>query len=99
MEAKLIKGILYTELDEEVGPNPFVWLGDIPLSNRLHISVKTITVLSGESGLIPDSLVILPFPSLNFLLVLEDHQYSFFTPIVVITLYFIFGILFIFSSS
>jgi len=65
MEPKLIKGILYTELDDEVGPNPFVWLGDIPLSNRLHISVKTITVLSGESGLIPDSLVILPFPSLN----------------------------------
>ncbi len=65
MEAKLIKGILYTELDEEVGPNPFVWLGDISMPSRLHISVKTITVLSGESGLIPESLVILPFPSLN----------------------------------
>ncbi|MHA2289097.1 MAG: Rab family GTPase [Promethearchaeota archaeon] len=65
MEAKLITGLLYTELDEEVGPNPFVWLGEIPLSSRLHIGVKTITVLSGESGLVPDSLVILPFPSLE----------------------------------
>ena len=65
MEAKLIKGILYTELDNEIGPNPFVWLGDIPISIRIHISVKTITVLSGESGHIPESLVILPFPSLN----------------------------------
>ena len=65
MEAKLIKGILYTELDDEIGPNPFVWLGDLPISVRIHISVKTITVLSGESGLIPESLVILPFPSLN----------------------------------
>ncbi|MHA1460837.1 MAG: Rab family GTPase [Promethearchaeota archaeon] len=65
MEEKLIKGILYTELDEEVGPNPLVWIGDIPQSSRLHISVKTITVLSGERGLIPESLVILPFPSLN----------------------------------
>jgi len=65
METSLIKGILYTELDDELGPNPFVWLGDIPTSKRLHISVKTITVLSGESGLIPKSLVILPFPSLN----------------------------------
>jgi len=67
MEAKqnIIHGILYTELDEEVGPNPFVWLGDISLSDRIHISVKTITVLSGERGLIPESLVILPFPSLN----------------------------------
>ncbi len=65
MEAKLIKGILYTELDDELGPNPFVWLGDVPQSSRIHISVKTITVLSGEDGLIPESLVILPFPSLN----------------------------------
>ena len=65
METKLIKGILYTELDEELGPNPLIWLGDIPQSSRLHISVKTITVLSGENGLIPESLVILPFPSLN----------------------------------
>ena len=65
MEAELIEGILYTELDEEVGPHPLVWLGEIPQSSRLHISVKTITVLSGESGLIPESLVILPFPSLN----------------------------------
>ena len=65
METNLIKGILYTELDDEIGPNPFVWLGDIPTTNRLHISVKTITVLSGENGLIPKSLVILPFPSLN----------------------------------
>ncbi|MHA1534208.1 MAG: Rab family GTPase [Promethearchaeota archaeon] len=65
MEAKLIKGILYTELDDELGPNPFVWLGDVPQSSRIHISVKTITVLSGEQGLIPESLVILPFPSLN----------------------------------
>ncbi len=65
MEAKLIKGILYTELDDDLGPNPFVWLGDVPQSSRIHISVKTITVLSGEKGLIPESLVILPFPSLN----------------------------------
>ena len=65
MEAKLIKGILYTELDDELGPNPFVWLGDVPQSSRIHISVKTITVLSGEKGLIPESLVILPFPSLK----------------------------------
>ena len=65
MEAELIEGVLYTELDEEVGPHPLVWLGEIPQSSRLHISVKTITVLSGESGLIPESLVILPFPSLN----------------------------------
>jgi len=65
METKLIKGILYTELDDDLGPNPFVWLGDVPQSSRIHISVKTITVLSGEQGLIPESLVILPFPSLN----------------------------------
>ncbi|NHJ24130.1 MAG: GTP-binding protein [Candidatus Lokiarchaeota archaeon] len=65
MEQKLITGLLYTQLDDEVGPNPLVWIGDIPQSSRLYISIKTITILSGESGLIPESLVILPFPSLN----------------------------------
>ena len=65
MEDTLIKGIIYTELDDNVGPNPSAWLGDISQSSRIHISVKTITVLSGERGFIPESLVILPFPSLN----------------------------------
>jgi small GTP-binding protein len=65
METKLISGILYTEMDDEVGPNPVVLLGDIPQSDRLYIGIKSITVLSGEGGLIPESLVILPFPSLN----------------------------------
>jgi len=65
MEIKLISGILYTEMDEEVGPNPVVFLGDIFPSNRHYIAIKTITVLSGEGGLIPETLVILPFPSLN----------------------------------
>lgn len=65
METKLISGILYTEMDDEVGPNPIVLLGDIPQSDRLYIGIKTITVLSGEGGLIPKTLVILPFPSLN----------------------------------
>lgn len=65
METKLISGILYTEMDDEVGPNPVVLLGDIPQSDRLYIGIKTITVLSGEGGLIPESLVILPFPSLS----------------------------------
>ncbi len=65
METKIISGILYTEMDDEVGPNPVVLLGDIPQSDRLYIGIKTITVLSGEGGLIPETLVILPFPSLN----------------------------------
>ena len=65
METKIISGILYTEMDDEVGPNPVVLLGDIPQSDRLYIGIKTITVLSGEGGLIPKTLVILPFPSLN----------------------------------
>jgi len=62
---EIIHGILYTELNEEVGPNPFAWLGNVSQTDRIHISVKTITVLSGERGLIPESLVILPFPSLT----------------------------------
>ncbi len=31
----------------------------------IHISIKALTILSGENGLVPESLVILPFPSKN----------------------------------
>jgi len=66
MERQIISAILYIELNDEVGPNPVIWYPDsCSQADLLHISIKTITVLSGERGLIPESLVILPFPSLN----------------------------------
>jgi small GTP-binding protein len=66
LEEKFIDAILYTELDDIMGPNPVACIPDsLNEYDRMHISIKTITVLSGEKGLVPESLVILPFPSMQ----------------------------------
>ena len=66
MEQKIIEAILYCELDDQLGPNVLTWRPlDIEETTRMHISIKAFTVLSGERGLVPNNLVILPFPSLN----------------------------------
>ncbi len=66
MERQIIKGVIYSNLDEDVGPNPKAYIPeDFSQLQLMLISVKTFAVLTGERGFIPDSLVILPFPSLN----------------------------------
>lgn len=66
MERQIIKAVIYSNLDEAVGPNPKAYIPeDFPHLNLMLISVKTFAVLTGEKGLIPESLVILPFPSLK----------------------------------
>jgi small GTP-binding protein len=66
MERQIIKGVIYSKLNEDLGPNPKAYIPeDFPQVQLIHISVKTFAILTGEKGSIPDSLVILPFPSLN----------------------------------
>jgi len=66
MAKELIKAIIFTEFDEELGPNPILWYpSDIPESFRMVVSIKSITILSADQGLMPKSLIIMPFPSLN----------------------------------
>lgn len=66
MERQIISGIIYIEMNDEIGPNPKAWLpSKFTQINLIHISIKALTILSGENGLIPESLVILPFPSMN----------------------------------
>jgi small GTP-binding protein len=66
MNQEIIKGIVYVEMSDEIGPNPVAWLpSKFNQMDLVHISIKTLTVLSGERGLIPESLVILPFTSMN----------------------------------
>jgi len=77
MEQDIITGIVYTELDEEIGPNPIVWYpSDLAESLLLHISIKTLTLLSGEQGIIPESLIIMPFQSLNLKSVIKYLQWN-----------------------
>jgi len=66
MAKELIKAIIFTEFDEELGPNPVLWYpSDLPESFRMDVSIKSITILSADQGLMPKSLIIMPFPSLN----------------------------------
>jgi small GTP-binding protein len=66
MAKELIKAIIYTEFDEELGPNPILWYPtDLPESFRMAVSIKSITILSADQGLMPKSLIIMPFPSLS----------------------------------
>jgi small GTP-binding protein len=66
MTHPIIRGIAYVQMDDEVGPNPCAWVpAKFTQMELMHISIKTLTVLTGEQGLIPESLVILPFTSMN----------------------------------
>jgi len=66
MKRQIISGIIYVEMSDELGPNPVAWLGtQFSQLDLIHISIKTLTLLSGEKGLVPETLVILPFPSMN----------------------------------
>ncbi|TKJ19878.1 MAG: hypothetical protein CEE43_14185 [Promethearchaeota archaeon Loki_b32] len=66
MEQKIISGIVYVEMNDELGPNPVAWLStQFSQMDLIHICIKALTILSGEKGLVPESLVILPFPSKN----------------------------------
>jgi small GTP-binding protein len=77
MEEDIITGIVYTELDEDIGPNPTVWYpSDLSESLLLHISIKTLTLLSGEQGIIPESLIIMPFQSLNLKSIIKYLQWN-----------------------
>ncbi len=66
MERQIIRAVIYSTLDEALGPNPKAFIPkDFPQVQLILISVKTFAILTGEKGFIPDSLVILPFPSLK----------------------------------
>ena len=66
MTRTLINAIVYTEFDDTIGPNPiFVEPTTLPENIQMLVAIKTITLLSGDQGIIPESLIILPFPSIK----------------------------------
>ena len=66
MNGELIHSIVYTTLDDAIGPNPLYFLpSDLPENIRILVGIKTITILSADQGFIPESLIIIPFPSLK----------------------------------
>ncbi|MFX1363932.1 MAG: Rab family GTPase [Promethearchaeota archaeon] len=66
MSKEIINAIVYTVLDEDIGPKPFLW-DPIDLSDdiRMSVGIKSVTMLSTDRGAVPQSLVIIPFPMLN----------------------------------
>ncbi|HEY0087198.1 MAG TPA: Rab family GTPase [Candidatus Lokiarchaeia archaeon] len=63
---EIILAIVYTDIDNVLGPNPTYWLpSDLSESIKMQVGIKTITLLTAEQGIIPDSLLIMPFPSLK----------------------------------
>ena len=64
MLKEIIKAIVYTTMDEKVGPSPLLWFPlDLPENIRMGVSIKSITMLTTDQGIVPKSLVITPFPS------------------------------------
>lgn len=64
MSEDIIKAIIYTSLDETIGPNPLLWIPlDLPEKVRMGVSIKAITMLTTDQGVVPNSLVIMPFPA------------------------------------
>jgi Ras-related protein Rab-1A len=63
---KLIDAVIYTDIHDELGPDPIHWNPlDLPESIRMLVAIKSVTILTGDQGSVPDSLLIIPFPSLK----------------------------------
>ena len=63
---KLIDAVIYTDIHDELGPNPIHWLPpNLPEAVRMLVGIKTVTILTGDQGSVPDSLLIIPFPALK----------------------------------
>jgi len=66
MEENIIYGIVYTEIDDIKGPNPIIWFPEeMPEEINMKIGIKTITLVTDEKGVLPESLIFIPFPSLK----------------------------------
>ncbi len=64
MYEKAVKGIIYCQFHEADGPSIIsVMPPDMSVVNKNLVSLKAITLLSGEKWQIPKSLVVIPYPS------------------------------------
>jgi len=74
---ELIESIIYVEFDDVLGPNPKLWIPEGLSENiRMLISIKTITLLTGEEMYLPKSLIMVPFPSLDLKALVKYIQWE-----------------------
>jgi len=66
MNKEFIQGIIYSQFDQKIGPTAIAWV-PAKLSTNIKnlISLKTIQILAGEGGKVPESLAVIPFPSIS----------------------------------
>jgi Ras-related protein Rab-2A len=66
MSQELIKGILYSQFHAKAGPKAIAWVPlHLPPRTRELVSTKSINLLAGEHDKVPETLAIIPFPSLD----------------------------------
>ncbi len=66
VKENIITAILYSEMDENMGPTPiFSYPADLSHDIQMDVCIKALTMLATDKGVIPDSLVFIPFPSLK----------------------------------
>ena len=61
-----IHAIVYTDFHDQIGPNPIYWSpSELSENVRMLVGIKTVTLLSASHGFVPESLIIIPFPSIR----------------------------------
>ncbi len=63
-EEEILKGVIYSKF-ENIGPTAIAWHPEIELDALRLISLKSITLLTGEEGEVPDTTAVVPFPNLG----------------------------------
>ncbi|MGV9173941.1 MAG: Rab family GTPase [Promethearchaeia archaeon] len=62
----IITGIVYVRYDEVKGTTPLAWFPEnITERKRMLLGIKSISLLTGEGGFIPEDLVYIPVPSIS----------------------------------
>ena len=66
MNKDSIHAIVYTDFHDQIGPNPIYWYPtELSENVRMLVGIKTVTLLSASHGFVPESLIIIPFPSIK----------------------------------
>ncbi|MDD1779152.1 MAG: GTP-binding protein [Candidatus Helarchaeota archaeon] len=77
MNESLVKGMIYSQFNEKFGPSA---ISCVPptLSEKIKdlISMKSISILTGEGSQLPVSLTIIPFPSINLKGLIKSFEYK-----------------------
>ncbi|MHA1299998.1 MAG: Rab family GTPase [Candidatus Helarchaeota archaeon] len=64
VEEEILKGVIYSKF-ENIGPSAIAWYPDMESEILRLIALKSITLLTGEEGEVPDTTAVVPFPNLE----------------------------------